>query len=59
LDAEERIYLFCIASGTSTAKAPGNTAAIHTRLNCIPGVGPLPFNDIEAGSLGKEGLSLA
>jgi hypothetical protein len=32
LDAPERIFLFCLASGTSLAKAAGNTATTRSRL---------------------------
>jgi hypothetical protein len=32
LDAPERILRFCIASGTSLAKAAGNTASVRSRL---------------------------
>jgi hypothetical protein len=32
LDAPERIFLFCLASGTSLAKAAGNTAIVRSRL---------------------------
>jgi hypothetical protein len=32
LDAPERILRFCIASGTSLAKAAGNTACVRSRL---------------------------
>jgi hypothetical protein len=32
LDAPQRIFLFCLASGTSLAKAAGNTTAIRSRL---------------------------
>lgn len=32
LDAPERVFLFCLASGTSLAKAAGNTASVRSRL---------------------------
>jgi hypothetical protein len=32
LDASERIFLFCLASGTSLANAAGNTATRRSRL---------------------------
>jgi len=32
LDAAERIFLFCLASDTRTAKAPDDKAPVHIRL---------------------------